>query len=94
MWATISAAMETAVSSGGAGAEVEADRGVRAGQVLLRYAGLPRQVQTLDVGAARAHRADVAHGQPSARPQQRDVGLRVVREDADGGTGVHLGSGR
>jgi hypothetical protein len=56
----ISAVMEMAVSSGGAGAEVEADGGVQAGQLCLGYADFAQAFQALVVGAAGAHRAHIA----------------------------------
>lgn len=66
-WAMISAAMETAVSSG-VGTEVEADRGVQESQLALRYTGFAQQVHTVVVGAAGTHRTDVAHPQTEREP--------------------------
>ena len=90
-WAMISAVMETAVSSGVRGSEIEADGGTQPGQPVRRDALLAQPAHALVVGAPGAHGPDVGDGQVECQAKQRDVELGVVGEDADGGSLVHLG---
>ena len=89
--AMISAAIDTAVSSGVRRAQVEPDRaGSRASSVSVTP-GLAQPGQPVVVGAARPHRADIADlGQPQRDLQQRNVELGVVGQHADDGAGVDL----
>ena len=80
----ISAAMLTAVSSG-----VRAPRSRPIGEdsrssSLLGQPGVQESLAAVLVGAPGAHRPDVGDlGQPQRDLEQRDVELRVVREDRD-----------
>ena len=87
--AMISAAIDTAVSSG-----VRAPRSSPIGldsrvELGLGQAGLPQPGHPVVVRAPRPHRAHVADlGQPQRDLEQRNVELRVVGEHADHGAGV------
>jgi hypothetical protein len=76
---------------GGVGAEVEADRGVQAGELVVGYADCAQGVEAVVMGASGAHDADVADREVEGQVQEGDVELGVVGEDADGGAGVDFG---
>jgi hypothetical protein len=76
---------------GRAGTEVEPDGGTQPYELLVGDIGFAQEAEAFVVGAPGAHGADVADRQVEGEPEQGDVELGVVGEDADGGAGVYLG---
>ena len=93
--ATTSARIESAVSSGRHGAQVEADRRRHPVELRLGHPGLEQPRAPLVLRPPAAHRADVCGLGAERDPQRRVVELRVVGEDRDVGGAIdaELGEG-
>src|SRR5215469_197776 len=63
--------------------EIKAHRRAQPGQFILRHARLPQPAEAIFVRPPAAHRADVSRGRAQCDLKNRDVELRVVRQDAD-----------
>lgn len=90
----ISAAMDTAVSSGVRAPRSRPTGEARRASPSLVHPGLPQPGEPVGVGPAAAHHPDVRGGGPQRRGEQRHVELRVVGQDADDRARVHRGRGQ